>query len=86
MVRTEFVREAVEDELGQPSRGDEAGAAQVLEVLRGVGDGEPRQLGQRLHAALALGNELKQLKAVLVGDRLRDGGKLDVEVALGIPT
>jgi hypothetical protein len=44
-----------------------------------------RQLGQRLHAALALGNELKQLEAVLIGDRLGDRGELDVEVALGIP-
>ena len=79
------IREAVEHELGLPPRRDEPGAAQVLQVLRGVGDREARALGEHLHAALALGDQLQQLEAVLVGDRLGDGGELDVEIALGIP-
>ena len=78
------VRQAVEHELGLPPRRDEAGTPQVLQMLRGVGDRKPRTLRQRLHAALALGDELQQLEAVLIGDRLGDGGELGIEVALGV--
>ena len=46
----------------------------------------PERSRQRLHAALALGDKLEQLEAVLIGDRLGDGGELGVEVALGVST
>ena len=80
------VRQAVEHELGLPPCCDQPRTPQVLQMLRGVGDREPGAFGQRLHAALALSDELEQLEAVLVGDRLRHGGELDVEVALGVAT
>jgi len=57
------------------------GSAQVLQVLRSIGDGEPGAFGQRLHAALALGDELEQFEPVLVSQGFGDGSELDIERA-----
>ena len=61
-----------------PSRrfGDEAGAPELLEVLRGVGDRQPDPLGQRLDAALALRQMLEQLEPVGMPQRPGDPGEL----------
>ena len=61
---------------------DEAGSAQVLKVLGGVGEGLARARGQRLHRALALAEDLEQLQPVLVAERPRQRGELAEEAVL----
>lgn len=82
--RIEIIRKPVQHKLSLAARDHKAGAAQMLEVLRGVGDGEPAARGQRLDAAVALRHEFEKLKAMLVRDRLGHDCKLRVKRALGI--
>ena len=55
---------------------DQAGLAQLLEVLRGVGNRQPRDLRQGIHAAFALGQELQQFQPVSITQRLADTREL----------
>ena len=71
-----IVGKAIAYELAVPTRRDEPAATHLLQMVRGVGDGETRALGKRLDAALALGKLLQKLQSVGIGDRLRDDGQL----------
>ena len=59
------------DELAVAAVRDQAGPPELLQVLRGVGDGEASALRQRLDAALALGEVLEQLEPVRVSEAPR---------------
>src|SRR5437660_12398791 len=61
---------------------DQASLAQRLQMLRGVGQREPDLVGERLDAALALGEQLEQLEPVRAGQGLPDAGELSVEAVL----
>jgi hypothetical protein len=80
------VGEAVEDALAIAARRGETRAPELLQVLRGVGDGDPRLRGERVDAALALRELLDQLEPVSVAERLRDRGQLGEDTALGALT
>ena len=56
----------------------------MLKMLGDVRDGQARAFGQPLDAALALGDQLKQLKPVLVPNRFRDSSELGVHRPLGV--
>src|SRR5438477_505247 len=51
-------------------------------MLRRIGQRDPDLVGQRLDAALALGEQLEQLEPVRAGQRLPDTGELSVEAVL----
>jgi hypothetical protein len=72
-------RQAIEDMLAVLTRADQPGMPELLQVLGGICDAQPRDLGQRLHAALALGEEFQQLQAVGTAQGLPDPGELGEE-------
>ena len=76
------VGEAVVDVEALLAALDQAGLAQSLEVLRGVGDREADLDRERLDGALALREELQNLEAVRARQRLPDAGELAVEAIL----
>ncbi|KAG0757232.1 hypothetical protein G6F22_020030 [Rhizopus arrhizus] len=53
----------------------EAGTAQVLQMLRGIGDRQPGQFGQPFHRAFTLRDVFKQGQAMGLPQRLGDLGK-----------
>src|SRR5439155_15147140 len=69
-------KEALLAALDQPS------LAQRLQMLRGIGQRDPDLVGERLGAALALGEQLEQLEPVRAGQGLPDAGELSVEAVL----
>jgi hypothetical protein len=71
-----IVGETVEHELAVPPRRDKPRPPKVLQVLRGVGDGQANPLRQRLDAPLALGQMLQDLKTMGVPEGARDGCEL----------
>ena len=71
-----FVAEAVVDRHAFLACRDQSRLTQLLQVLRGIGDRQSGNPGQRIHAALALGEEFEQLEPVGAGERLADARKL----------
>src|SRR5438270_6315867 len=51
-------------------------------MLRRIGQRDPDLVGERLDAALALGEQLEQLQPVRAGQSLPDAGELSVEAVL----
>ena len=64
------------DVFALPSSLDQTCSLELLEVLGGVRDGEPRGLRQLLHGPLALSEEIKQLKASRTPERAPDHRQL----------
>lgn len=63
---------------------DEAGGAEGLEVLGGVGDGEAAEAGEVLDGAFGLGEEVEDFEAGGIGESLADAGEFGEEGLLGI--
>ena len=59
------------------------GRLELLEVLGGVGDGQPGDPGQVLDAALALGQEVEQFQARPVAQGAGDDGQVLEQGLLG---
>ena len=57
-------------------RGNEPAATHALEMLGGVGDGQPEAIGQHLDAALALGQLLQEFQTMRMSRGLRHRGEL----------
>ncbi len=66
---------AVEDALAIASGLNQAGTAQLLQMLGGIGYRQPGQFGQALHGALALGDVLQQGQAMGMAERAGDLGQ-----------
>ena len=62
---------------------DQARLAELLEVLRGVGDRDPGEGGELVDAALALGEELEELQPGRARERRADAGERLEDGALG---
>ena len=62
---------------------DQARLAELLQVLRGVGDRDPGEGGELVDAALALGEELEELEPGRAGERGPDPGEGLEDGALG---
>src|SRR5215475_8694825 len=75
-IENSVIGQAVPNVLAVAARGHEPGAPQMLQMLRGVGDRQPRFLRQILDAALALSELFQQLEAVRMAQGLRDGGEI----------
>ena len=69
-IRLGLVSQAIDHALAVALRADQAGTAQLLQVLRGVRHGKANPLGQRFDAARPLGQLLDQFDPVLVAERL----------------
>ena len=69
-VRLGVVSQAIDHALAVALRGDQTGAAQLLQVLRGVRHGEANPLGQGFDAARPLGQLLDQFDPMFVAERL----------------
>jgi hypothetical protein len=63
-------------------RGHQTGAAQHLKVLGGVGHRQLRRLGELLHGALALGQQIEHRNAGAAGERPADPRDLLEELPL----
>jgi len=72
----------IEDPLPFLAGRHQGSLAQRLQVLGGVGDGEPRHGGELVNAALALRKVLEDLQPVTVGQGLGDLGDPLVERVL----
>ncbi|MNT30019.1 hypothetical protein D3C72_1657900 [compost metagenome] len=70
--------------LAVPPGLDKAGASQLLQMLRGVGDAEAGQLGEALHRAFALGDVLEQKQALGARKRAGELGKFFENVKLKV--
>ena len=77
-------RETVENIQTLFAAGDQAGLAQLLEVLRGIRHRRPGQRRELLDAALRLGKELEKLDAGGAGKRRADARQVGEDVALGV--
>ena len=79
-----LVGEAVVDGGARPARLDEPAAAQRLQVLGGVGHRQAGLAGELVHAPLALREQLDELEAVRVGERLGHARELFEERTLDV--
>ena len=70
-----IVRQAIDDPLTVALRAHKAGAAQLLEVLRGIRHAKTHPRSKRIHAARTLGELLDNLDAMLMAERLGDFGE-----------
>ncbi|GGG17717.1 hypothetical protein GCM10010964_02370 [Caldovatus sediminis] len=69
--------------LALPPHRDEAGAAKLLEMLGGVGEGLSAALGQHLDTPLALAEDLEEFEPMLVAERPRHGREMREQAAPG---
>jgi hypothetical protein len=61
---------------------DQSRLPQGLQVLRGVGQGQPDFLRERIDGALTLGQQFQNLQAVGAGEGLANASELTVEAVL----
>src|SRR5437867_13270185 len=71
------VADRVVDEFSFSPSGDDAGSSHLLQMLGGIGGREAGLIRQRLDAAFALREQLQQLEAMRMCDRLGHGRELD---------
>ena len=74
----------VEHEQAVLSAVDQRRLPERLQVLRGVGEREADFGRERVHRALALGEQLEHFQPVGAGERLADAGELAVEAVLEV--
>src|SRR5260221_1477334 len=74
------ISQAIVDVEASLPRLHKSGVMQHVKVLRGVRDAERRLVGQFLHRALALGEQIEQLQPLWAGERFPQAGKLGVQL------
>ena len=79
------VSQAVDHALAVATRADQSGAAQLLQMLRGVRHGEPDPFGQGFDAARSLGQLLDQFDPVLMAEGLGHLGQRRPDGSGGSP-
>ena len=83
-VQHRWVSKTVQNKFCLPPCRHKTSAAQMLKMLGDIGDREAGAFDQSLHASLALSNEFKQFKPVLVPNRFRHSSELGVHRPLWI--
>jgi hypothetical protein len=74
-VRLDLVGQAIDHALAVTLRADQSDPAQLLQVLRRIGQAEAHPLRQRLNATRSLGKLLDQFHPVLMSQCLGNLGK-----------